>query len=80
MAKKFDVMKHQLVPKHEKVSEREKKELFEKLHVSEKDLPQILVTDAAIAHLNIKEGDVIKITRPSATAGISVFYRRASNA
>jgi DNA-directed RNA polymerase subunit H (RpoH/RPB5) len=77
---KFDVRNHQLVPQHLKVSEKEKKEIFEKYCISEKNLPKIFAKDPAIAHLNAKEGDVIKVVRPSMTAGESAFYRRVSNA
>jgi DNA-directed RNA polymerase subunit H len=79
MVKKVDIAKHQFVPKHEKVSEKEKKELFGKFHISGKNLPRILVKDSAIEHLNVKEGDVVKITRFSMTAGKTVFYRVVSN-
>ncbi len=80
MAKKFDITKHILVPKHVKISEKEKKELTEKYRLSIQNFPRILVTDPAIQHLKAKEGDIIKITRQSKTAGEAVFYRRVSNA
>ena len=72
----IDVTKHVLVPKHTKVSEKEKKEVFEKYAIEMKDLPRMVQTDPAIAGLDVKEGDIVKITRQSATAGISIFYRR----
>ncbi len=71
----FDVHKHFLVPKHSKVSEAEKKKLLGDYNISGKDLPKILKTDSAIASLNVKESDIIKIERKSKTAGISVYYR-----
>lgn len=80
MAKKFDVTKHLLVPKHAVISEKEKKELTEKYKLSIPDFPRIMTTDPAIQHLKVKEGDIIKVTRPSKTAGESIFYRRVSNA
>ncbi len=77
MAKKFDVTKHILVPKHSKISERELKELLEKYSLTTfKELPKILVSDPALEDLNVKEGDVIKVSRNSSTAGEIVFYRR----
>lgn len=76
MAKKFDATKHELVPKHEKISEKDKKELFDKYIADPKNLPRMLKSDPAIEHLNPKEGDIIKITRKSPTAGETVFYRR----
>ena len=66
---------HTLVPLHEKVSDTEKKQVFEKYKVTIKQMPRILISDVAIRHLAPKEGDIIKITRPSLTSGTSVFYR-----
>lgn len=72
----IDISKHALVPKHSKCSEKEKKELLDKYGLSLSSLPCILPADPAIASLDVKEGDVIKIIRNSPTAGESVFYRR----
>ena len=80
MVKKADVTKHELVPKHSIISEREKKELIEKYRLSIQNFPRILNTDPAIKHLKAKEGDIIKVIRPSKTAGEAVFYRRVTNA
>jgi DNA-directed RNA polymerase subunit H len=80
MAKKFDVTKHMLVPKHSVISEKEKKELIAKFRLSIIDFPKVSPKDAAIQHLKVKEGDIIKIVRDSSTAGEAVFYRRVTNA
>lgn len=70
---------HILVPVHEKISDEEKTALFEKFNITERELPRILQTDAALAGLDVKLGDVIKITRKSPTAGVSIYYRGVSN-
>jgi len=70
-----DAIKHGLLPKHSKVSQKERDALLEQFQVRPQDLPKILKTDAAIAHLDCAEGDIIKIVRESKTAGESVFYR-----
>ncbi|MEM2121457.1 MAG: DNA-directed RNA polymerase subunit H [Candidatus Woesearchaeota archaeon] len=72
-------IKHVLVPEHIKLSEAEKKELLEKYKISLNELPRILKNDPAIAHLNVKEGDVIKIIRKSESAGESIYYRVVVN-
>lgn len=77
---KYDVSKHVLVPKHTKISEKEKKELLERYSTTLKDIPRILKTDPAIQELDVKEGDIIKIVRKSPTAGETIFYRRVVNA
>jgi DNA-directed RNA polymerase subunit H len=71
----FDVSKHELVPKHEILSEEEKAKLLKKYGITIKELPRILASDPAIKSLNPKIGDVIKITRKSKTAEESVYYR-----
>ena len=76
---KIDVQKHSLVPKHSKLSEKDKKALFEKYNITLKQLPKISKKDSAIESLNVKPGDVIKIERQSATAGKAVYYRGVSN-
>jgi DNA-directed RNA polymerase subunit H len=76
---KFDVRKHLLVPKHTKLSEKEKAELFKKYNISGDELPGISKNDAAIAELNVKAGDVVKIVRQSTTAGTALFYRVVVN-
>lgn len=76
MAKELDVSKHVLVPKHVKLNEKEKKELFEKYVADLRDLPRMYKDDPAIGGLDVKEGDVIKILRKSPTAGEAAFYRR----
>jgi DNA-directed RNA polymerase subunit H len=79
MAKDLDVSKHVLVPKHVKLSEKEKKELFEQYVADLRDLPRVFRDDPAIQGLDVKEGDVIKIIRKSPTAGEALFYRRVVN-
>ncbi len=72
-------IKHILIPKHEKISDKEKETLLEKYRLSMREIPKIPINDAALQGMDIKVGDVIKITRKSATAGKAVFYRGVSN-
>ena len=71
----FDVNKHELVPKHKKLSDSEKSKLFEKFNIKGKELPKISLNDPAIASLGVKHGDIIKIERKSKTAGVAYYYR-----
>ena len=75
MKAKFKVDEHILVPKHTKLTEKEKQSLLELYKITVKDLPKIYVEDPAIQHLSVHAGDVIKIVRKSATAGEIVYYR-----
>ena len=49
--------------------------MLETYHCQPTDLPLIFVNDPAIIGLGVKPGDMIKITRNSATAGESFYYR-----
>ncbi|MFH1398495.1 MAG: DNA-directed RNA polymerase subunit H [Candidatus Woesearchaeota archaeon] len=66
---------HILVPKHEKISDKDKEKLLEQYNISLKQLPKISKKDPAIQHIDTKAGDIIKITRDSPTAGKAIFYR-----
>ena len=69
------VPSHTYVPKHEILAIPEAKKVLEKFHCKPTELPLILVNDPAIMRLGVKPGDMIKITRKSATAGESLYYR-----
>ena len=75
MKKKFKAEKHLLIPKHSKLTDKQKEKILEDYKVTLKELPRIVKSDPAIQSLEAKPGDVIKITRNSATAGESSFYR-----
>ncbi len=79
MAKKIEVPDHVLIPKHQKLSEKEKKELFSENSISFKELPKIHITDPGISKLGLANGDVVKITRRIRTAGVSIYYRGVTN-
>ncbi len=66
---------HIYIPKHEIITKKEAEKVLEKYHCKATDLPLILVNDPAIITLGVKPGDMIKITRNSATAGESFYYR-----
>ncbi len=78
--KQIDVTGHVLIPKHFKVSDKEKKELFDTYHINVTDLPRISMSDPALLNLDIKPGDVVKIERVSPTTKKSVFYRGVADA
>ena len=78
MVSKKDIIlvpEHILVPKHEIMTKKEAEEVLKKYHCRTTDLPLIFANDRAIQRLGVKPGDMIKITRKSATAGESFYYR-----
>ncbi len=77
--KKVSISNHILIPKHSKLSQKDKKELLERYDITENELPKILASDAGLLKVSAKPGDVIKIERKSKTAGYSKFYRVVIN-
>jgi len=71
----FNITKHKLVPKHSKLSESEKEKVLEAYGITIKQLPKISKEDPAIKSFDVKNGDIIKIERPSKTAGTAIYYR-----
>lgn len=73
----FNISKHTLVPKHEIVKdEAEINTIMETYQLKSKNqLPIILKTDPMSRYLDIKSGDIVKITRKSPSAGLAVMYR-----
>ncbi|MBC8443996.1 DNA-directed RNA polymerase subunit H [Candidatus Woesearchaeota archaeon] len=79
MKTNLDISKHILIPLHTKLNEKEKEILLQKYNASTGNLPRISEKDKSIENLKVKEGDIIKITRKSQTAGTAYFYRVVVN-
>ncbi|MDO8628562.1 MAG: DNA-directed RNA polymerase subunit H [Nanoarchaeota archaeon] len=71
----YDIKQHTLVPKHEKMTVEQTQELLTRMKLEKKQLPKISIKDPAIKPLEPQDGDVIRITRDSPTAGKIYFYR-----
>ncbi len=72
----YNPSKHDLVPKHEKLSEAEAKQIMDKYNVRTKSqLPSILKTDVMARWLGLRSGDIVRITRYNDTSGLYYYYR-----
>ncbi|EDO19281.1 hypothetical protein Kpol_1036p23 [Vanderwaltozyma polyspora DSM 70294] len=70
-----NITHHELVPKHIRLSENEKKELLKKYRLKESQLPRIQRADPVALYLGLKRGEVVKIIRKSETSGRYASYR-----
>lgn len=72
----YNPMKHELVPKHEKLSEADVKSMMEQYLVKSKaQLPIISRNDPIARRLGLRHGDIVKITRYNDTSGVYYYYR-----
>ena len=73
--KEIKITNHVYQPKHEILSKKHAEEVLKKYNTKPSQLPYILINDKGLEDLDVRPGDIIKITRKSSTAGESVYYR-----
>jgi len=73
--KRFRVMDHELVPKHEIVSPEEAVRILKELGVKPENLPWIRASDPVAREIGARPGDIIRIERKSPTSGKIIVYR-----
>lgn len=72
----FNILKHELVPKHIVLSEDEKIEFKNKYNISkDTEIPDIGYLSPVCQVLGVRPGDICKIIRPSRTSISSEYYR-----
>tara|TARA_B100000795_G_scaffold7985_1_gene5715 strand:- start:1388 stop:1999 length:612 start_codon:yes stop_codon:yes gene_type:complete len=72
----FNPTKHEYVPKHIKLSNKEATDIMKEYMIKSKIyMPIILHNDPIAKWLGLKQGDIVKIVRYNENSGVSFYYR-----
>lgn len=71
-----NITHHELVPKHEPLSEAELQEVLAAHSLEKSMLPRMLTSDPVAIYFGLEKGRVVKISRKSESAGKYVTYRQ----
>ena len=75
LAKKIDILKHVLIPKHKILTKKEALAILEQFNVSLVQLPRVKLKDPVVKALGAKVNDIVEIKREG-PSGEYLYYRR----
>jgi len=70
-----DITEHDLVPQHIVLTKEEGEEVLSAYRARKRDMTLIRTIDAVAKYYNMKQGEIVKIIRPSPITGEAVAYR-----
>ena len=74
-----NIIDNNLVPKHILLSDEEANNILIEYKINKDNLPRIFSGDRIAKYYNVKPGQIVKIIRPSITAGEEIIYRVCIN-
>jgi DNA-directed RNA polymerase subunit H len=75
---RFNILEHDLNSRYEPLTREEASQVLESLRATRQEIHQIPDTDLSIRYIGASPGDIVRIIRPSATAGTAVVYARVT--
>ena len=72
----YDITENKLTPNYRILSQEEKLKIMDKYTVGdEKNFPNVLINDPLAVYYGVKLNELVEVTYPSKTNGITYFYR-----
>ena len=71
----INLVDYVLVPKHEVLDAEKSKTFYTDFKCKKRNMPKIFTGDPVARYFNMKPNDIVRITRPSDTAGSYISYR-----
>ena len=72
----FNILQHSMVPKHEKLTQEEKSQVYDKYSIdNDKQIPEISMFDPVARVLLMRPGEACKIIRHDKISYVNEFYR-----